>query len=117
MYSAGSHGPTPALISDVLPLLKAHGAHYVCGHDHMLEHISHAGVEHILTGAGDNCCYKQEASLLLPLGSLKFITSDKAKSAIEGGFVSFSLDDETTVTYYDQDGKVIYTTPGIAPRA
>ena len=117
VYSAGSHGPTANLILELLPLLKEHGAHYVCGHDHMLEHISHAGVEHILTGAGDNCCYKQEASLLLPLGSLKFITSDKAKSAIEGGFVSFSLDDETTVTYYDQDGKVIYTTPGIAPRA
>ena len=68
VYSAGSHGPTPALISDVLPLLKAHGAHYVCGHDHMLEHISDTGVEHILTGAGDK---QQDNDDAIPAGSLK----------------------------------------------
>lgn len=116
IYSAGSHGPTAQLISDVLPLLKAHGAHYVCGHDHMLEHLSDEGVEHVLTGAGDNCCYGQDNDENIPAGSLKFITSEKSKSAIEGGFVSFHLDDESTVTYYDQDGNTIYTTPAIAPR-
>jgi tartrate-resistant acid phosphatase type 5 len=116
VYSAGSHGPTPALISDVLPLLKAHGAHYVCGHDHMLEHISDAGVEHILTGAGDNCCYGQDNDAAIPAGSLKFITSSKSKSTIEGGFVAFNLDDETTIDFYDQSGKVIYSTPKIAAR-
>ena len=116
IYSAGSHGPTAQLISDVLPLLKKHNAHYVCGHDHMLEHLSDAGVEHILTGAGDNCCYPQLNDGKVPAGSLKFITSKKSKSTIEGGFVSFHLDDETTVSYYDQDGNTIYTTPKIAAR-
>jgi len=117
VYSAGSHGPTAQLVKELLPLLKAHGAHYVCGHDHMLEHISPGdGVEHIVTGAGDECCYGEDSDAAIPKRSLKFITSSKSKSTIQAGFVSFELDDETTVKYYDQGGKVIYTAPAIPAR-
>merc|ERR1712046_228389 len=57
IYSAGNDGTTDTLVSRLLPLLKQHGAHYIDGHDHMLEHISYDGVEMFVTGMGRECCY------------------------------------------------------------
>ena len=39
IFSAGNDGTVPLLVDKLLPLLAAHGAHYVSGHDHMFEHI------------------------------------------------------------------------------
>ena len=39
IFSAGGDGTTPLLVAKLLPLLAAHGAHYISGHDHMFEHI------------------------------------------------------------------------------
>lgn len=52
IYS-GSHGDSPALIAQVVPLLEAFGVQaYINGHDHDLQHIRRGRVDYICTGAG-----------------------------------------------------------------
>lgn len=51
--SGGHHGSSPALTADLEPLLAAHGVQaYICGHDHVLQHIHGGGLDHVCTGAG-----------------------------------------------------------------
>lgn len=55
LYSNGSHGDTPALISDWEPLFQQHNVHaYLCGHDHDLQHLEMEDrfTSHILSGGG-----------------------------------------------------------------
>ena len=51
--SGGHHGGSAALAADVEPLLATHGVQaYICGHDHVLQHIRAGGLDHVCTGAG-----------------------------------------------------------------
>ena len=51
--SGGHHGGSPTLAADIEPLLAAHGVQaYICGHDHVLQHIRRGGIDHVCTGAG-----------------------------------------------------------------
>jgi tartrate-resistant acid phosphatase type 5 len=51
--SGGHHGGSAALVADLEPLLAAHGVQaYICGHDHVLQHIRRGGLDHVCTGAG-----------------------------------------------------------------
>ena len=114
VWSACSHGPTAQLVADLKPLLEAYGANYMSGHDHCEEWISDNGVEYILTGNGDNCCYAATNVDKIPEGSLKYITSStmNATAGMTGGFTSWKVnEDGTTVTFHDQTGIELFSTP------
>lgn len=128
IFSAGDDGTTHVLVERLLPLLKQHGAHYIDGHEHMLEHISHDGVEMYVTGMGRECCYGTGHLDTVPDGAMKYmITGDggqgpngvgnKPSAPVAGGFASLRFDDAVTVTYHNQDGDVLYTAPEVAPRS
>lgn len=52
IYSVGKHGGTPQM-EDLDRILRAEGVTaYVCGHDHCLYHIEHAGMHYICSGGG-----------------------------------------------------------------
>lgn len=51
--SGGRHGGSPILAQALEPLLERHGVQaYVCGHDHVLQHIQIGATHHICSGAG-----------------------------------------------------------------
>lgn len=53
IYSGGKHGGAPKLVAGLEPLLERHGVQaYVCGHDHLLQHIQVGRTHHICSGAG-----------------------------------------------------------------
>lgn len=120
VWSACSHGPTPQLVMDLLPLLQQFGAHYMSGHDHCEEWISDSGVEYILTGNGDNCCYQASKVASIPANSLKYVADSliNATEGMTGGFTSFNVDNVgTTVTFRNQDGAALFTTPPFPARS
>jgi hypothetical protein len=46
-----------------------------------------------------------------------YIASNNAPKTVDGGFSSFKVTKTSmVVTYYDQAGNVLYTTPAIVPR-
>ncbi|CAE7275255.1 ACP5 [Symbiodinium natans] len=119
IYSAGSDGTTRVLVQKLLPLLRAHGAHYLSGHDHMLEHIVVDGVEMFLSGMGKECCYGTEMIHTVPEGAIRYLLSGdhgrgpgigpKPQGSVHGGFASLQFgDDDVEVTYHDQNGDKLY---------
>jgi len=125
IYSAGEDGTTHVLVKQLLPLLKDHGAHYIDGHDHMLEHISYDGVEMYVTGAGRECCDGIQHLHTVPEGAIKYLITGpggqqgvgpKPSAPVMGGFTSFQFDDAVIVKYHNHDGEVIYTAPEVPPR-
>jgi hypothetical protein len=59
VWSGCSHGPTKKLVDKLKPLLIKYGATgYMCGHDHCQSYIVDEKIHYVLTGNGDNCCYK-----------------------------------------------------------
>ena len=148
VYSVCSHGPTETLIQHLLPLLQKYGAHYLSGHDHCMVHFEEEkkgkekrwfGVgatgnadddhvqtttHHVLTGMGDECCYKAENlnnnTKNPPSGALKWFIADENKDLYKnpnGGFTSFQLTSaQMIIEYHDQDGNVIFKANPVLPR-
>ncbi|EGD77126.1 type 5 acid phosphatase [Salpingoeca rosetta] len=120
VWSGCSHGPTAVLVLRLKPLLEQYNATgYVCGHDHCLEHIDEGkGPVYVLTGAGDNCCYKNSNVHKCPDDSIKFsVWNDGSGNPMLGGFGSFHVTPEfMTVTYHAANGTALYTTPQMKPR-
>lgn len=55
VYSDGSHGDTPELVTELAPILEKHAVHmYLCGHDHDLQHLELEGqkTSFVLSGGG-----------------------------------------------------------------
>lgn len=126
IYSAGNDGSNDILVKRLLPMLKQYGAHYIDGHDHMLEHISHDGVEMFVTGMGSECCYGSKNIGTVPNGAIKFMISGeggqgtaigtKPSAPVKGGFASVHFDDAVHVVYYNHEGDVLYVAPAVEPR-
>lgn len=120
IYSACEHGPTDVLVSRLKPMLIKHKATgYLSGHDHCLEYIDDgAGPLHVLSGAGKECCYNSTNINKCPQGSIKYLLANSQPAGgVQGGFVSFQLGGRSmAVDYYDQAGRVLFTTPAMAPR-
>lgn len=127
IYSAGGDGTTDVLVQKLLPLLHKHGAHYISGHDHMLEHIVSSGVNMFVTGMGMECCYNDDNIKTVPNGSIQYMLSGKngqgvgfgprPPSLVSGGFASLTFsDDDVEVAFYDQSGTKIYAAPPLAAR-
>ena len=127
IYSAGQDGTTALLVKRLLPLLQAHGAHYIGGHDHMFEHIVADGVNMVVTGPGRECCYPAKKLHTVPDGAIQYMITGRGgqgpsvgtKPATEmlSGFSSLQFDDHATCTLYKEDGTALYATPPIAARS
>ncbi len=126
VYSAGSDGTTRVLVDRLLPLLKAHGAHYVSGHDHMHEHILDEGVNMFVTGPGKMCCYDPVHLDSVPAGTLQFMVSGAngqgkgvgpKPESMESGFSTLVFDDDVQVVMRKEDGTPVWTPPPIPPRS
>mmetsp|Transcript_14348 Transcript_14348/g.22102 ORF Transcript_14348/g.22102 Transcript_14348/m.22102 type:complete len:355 (+) Transcript_14348:130-1194(+) len=121
VYSVCSHGPTETLIQNLRPLLQKYNAHYLSGHDHCMMHALENGVNYILSGMGDMCCYNADNldNRLIPEGVLKWFIS-KEKQALyqaDGGFTSFqATKKQMIVKYHDQRGDVLYEADPILSR-
>ena len=76
-----SDGTTALLVAKLLPLLAQYNAHYLCGHDHMWQHIvDPSGVQMFQAGAGKECCYDDTHMWTVPDGYIKFMLSGSAGS-------------------------------------
>jgi hypothetical protein len=126
VYSAGSDGTTPQLVSRLLPMLKSHSAHYISGHDHMHEHILIDSVNMFVTGPGKECCYEDVKIDTIPKDALQFMISGtngrgtsigpKPTSDVLSGFSSLKFDDDVKVIMYKEDGEVLWAPPAIVAR-
>lgn len=68
VYSSGDHGDTSELKKYLLPLLEQYNVHaYICGHDHISEHLQANNIEYFVVGAGtmiDNLKQTSSAKLV-----------------------------------------------------
>jgi tartrate-resistant acid phosphatase type 5 len=119
VYSVCKHGDSQNLQDNLKPLLQQYGAHYMSGHDHCMEALEEAGENYIVSGLGDTCCYPAENLPNVPADIPKWYVSKETKTrGTIAGFSSVTAHtDAMTVTFYDQDGATLYTTPEIAPRS
>lgn len=135
IWSVGSDGSKQCLIDRLRPMLIKYGAHYISGHDHMLEHFHDKGLNTFVAGAGKECCYPAANVKQVPSGSMKYIlaghhgedmlTDDgniMAHSApmpypVHGGFASLRFDAEhVSVTFHADNGHDLYTAAPIPRR-
>lgn len=53
LYSQGGHGDTEDLV-EYHDVFASYGVHaYICGHDHISEHLQQGPVEYFVVGAGE----------------------------------------------------------------
>ena len=99
IYSAASkHGDTKELIDQVLPILKKHNVPlYVCGHDHILQHLKRDGMDFVICGGGaKHRDVEQRDDAVFGAGSL--------------GFVSVTVTAQNLrVKYIDSNNTVLHT--------
>jgi len=94
VYSACRHGNTPYLIKHLEPLLRRYGATgYLSGHDHCQMHIRRGGMEYVLTGTGDGCCYDASNLRKLPDDAelMYLLSEDRNPHGARGGFAGFEI--------------------------
>ncbi len=102
--AAPSHGDTKELVADVLPVLQKFGVQvYFCGHDHVLQHLVHGGVNFFVCGGGSSHrTVNQRDDVRFGAGS--------------AGFLSMTLTAATAqATYINEKGEEIYQTSIPAP--
>jgi len=100
VYSAGSQGDVSELMTYLLPLLQQYKVHaYLCGHDHISEHLQMDGTEYFVVGAGsmtDQLKYTSAADLVwYGVGYSAFAYMDATASSLEITFI----DVNNTVRY------------------
>jgi len=125
MYSAGDDGTNMDMVDKLLPMLSKYQAHYLCGHDHLGQHIHVDGVHQFQNGMGRECCYGLSREHTVPDGAIQYVISGHEASGkhigprpptVVGGFNSIAFgDDSVTVQYHREDGEVIYS-PDPLPR-
>eukprot|EP01041_Mallomonas_annulata_P004372 gene4372-8705_t len=101
IFSAGSHGDTDELILTLLPLLVQYRVHaYICGHDHISEHLRYNGTEYFVSGAG-----AMTDSLGKTESRVKLLWYSTGRSA----FTAWTASGDTlSVMYIDSRGDVLY---------
>lgn len=121
VYSVCSHGPTSNLITNLQPMLIQYGAHYFAGHDHCLESFKDENnLLYIVSGAGNTCCTNDEHKEDVPAEYIQWYVSGKNfRDDFQGGFnsVTASADAGLVVSFWDQDGGVMYSTSAVAARS
>jgi tartrate-resistant acid phosphatase type 5 len=106
VFSVAEHGPTALLVAGLQPLLVKYGvAAYFCGHEHNLQHLSHSGVEYVVTGGGHG--YDPSTahmhSILNPKDAFKWKSSDSGHSVVT------LTADTMHVDHYNSTAHVVYS--------
>ncbi|CAB4295874.1 unnamed protein product [Prunus armeniaca] len=101
--SAGHHGVTEELVTQLLPILKANNIDfYVNGHDHCLEHISdtHSEINFFTSGGGSKAWR----------GDVKWWSPEELKLYYDGqGFMSIQMTKASAdIAFYDVFGNVLH---------
>lgn len=119
LYSTGDDGTNPHLVQQLLPLLREHGAHYICGHDHMIQHMEIDGVQTFQNGMGMECCYGTGNWDTVPTEYIKYLISGHHAGGthigakpptVEAGFNTMEFgDDVVTITSLKEDGVKLYS--------
>lgn len=115
VYSPCKHGNTDSMHKTVKPLLEQYNAHYLCGHDHCLAHANDEGVEYVLSGMADECCYEAPPKNIESVKNLDFMVAlGHNPTKAVSGFTSITSQiedgtDSLKVEYHDQDGNVLFT--------
>eukprot|EP00927_Polykrikos_kofoidii_P064676 TRINITY_DN6015_c0_g1_i3.p1 TRINITY_DN6015_c0_g1~~TRINITY_DN6015_c0_g1_i3.p1 ORF type:complete len:420 (-),score=62.36 TRINITY_DN6015_c0_g1_i3:159-1418(-) len=125
IWSAGVDGSSKCLIDRLRPMLQAHGAQYISGHDHMLEHFEQEGLNTFVVGAGMECCYPPVNIRQIPSGALQYMLAGEngagswpsvAPFPVLGGFASLRFGAESVaVSLHAHNGTVLYA-PAPIPR-
>eukprot|EP00929_Paragymnodinium_shiwhaense_P028558 TRINITY_DN1652_c0_g1_i1.p1 TRINITY_DN1652_c0_g1~~TRINITY_DN1652_c0_g1_i1.p1 ORF type:complete len:368 (-),score=46.95 TRINITY_DN1652_c0_g1_i1:422-1456(-) len=118
MYSAGDDGTQMLMVDRLLPMLQKYNAHYLCGHDHLSQHILYNGVHQFQQGMGRECCYGLGHLHTVPANAIQHVISGHKASGqfigpkpptVLGGFNSIAFGDEVaTVVAHKEDGVMIY---------
>jgi acid phosphatase len=97
--SGGKHGGSSELAAQLEPLLDRHGVQaYVCGHDHVLQHIQAGATHHVCTGAGASA------------GPVKHVAGSRFAAGTPG-FAQFTLDPAAAtlqLAFRGADGAVLH---------
>jgi len=126
IWSAGNDGSQQCLIDRLRPLLVRHGAHYISGHDHMLEHFVYEGLNTFVVGAGKECCYSARNLDTIPPNAMQYMLAGHLGSEsrppapfpVRGGFASMVFGSEAArIALHAHDGTVLYFAPPIARRS
>lgn len=88
--SAPMHGDTKELIADVLPVLEKHGVEiYLCGHDHVLEHLVHGRLNFFVCGGGSSHrAVKERADVRFAAASAGFLSMTLTAAEAEATFIN-----------------------------
>jgi len=125
IWSSGNEGSTQCLIDRLFPLLHAHGAHYISGHDHQLSHIFHKGTNMFVVGAGKECCFNAVKAWQVPKGALQFLLAGhegnqsipQVDGPVSGGYASLNFQADTvSVVLRGHNGDALYKAPPILAR-
>jgi len=90
IYSAASkHGDTKELIDQILPILKKHNVPmYVCGHDHILQHLKHDMMDFVICGGGaKHRDVEQREDAVFGAGSLGFVSVSVSAQDLRLNFI------------------------------
>ncbi len=77
IYSAApKHGDTPEIIASILPILERyHVPVYICGHDHVMQHLRDDGMDFFVCGGGaEHRTVNQRKDVVYGKGSLGFLS-------------------------------------------
>ena len=97
--AAPTHGDTKELIENMLRVLQQQGVQiYFCGHDHVLQHLVHGGLNLFVCGGGSgHRTVNRRADVRFGAGSAGFLSMTLGVARAEARFV-------------DQEGKELYVT-------
>ena len=95
IYSAApKHGDTPELKSAILPILERHHVPvYICGHDHIMQHLEDNAMDFFVCGGGaEHRDVNERGDVVYGTGSLGFLSVTAYRDSL-----NFSMFDENNV--------------------
>jgi hypothetical protein len=99
IYSAApKHGDTPELKSAILPILERHHVPvYICGHDHVMQHLKDNGMDFFVCGGGaEHRDVNERSDVVYGKGSLGFLSVTAYRDSID-----FKMFDENNTLLHE----------------
>ena len=105
--AAPKHGDTKELVDQVLPILKKHKVPvYICGHDHVLQHLKRDSMHFLVCGGGAEFRDVAERSdVIFGVGSLGFLSVKVTQSVLRFNFVNSDGVNLHTTEFFSADVK------------